>query len=72
MKTNIIETITNTLDANRKLLKQKKVEVYVLYPDQNKVLFNKVTEKIIRGFITLNTKEAIENYTEIDDPELED
>lgn len=67
---NIVETITNTLNEKREILKTRKTEVYTIKPEEGKVLVNKTTGTIFRGLVSLKSEAEISNYSEIDDPAL--
>ena len=66
MIVNIIQTITNILDENRKLIRTATTEAYVLYPAEGKALKNTVTGKIYYKSINLGNKGQAKDYIEID------
>ena len=70
MTINIIQTITNTLTAERQIINSKAVESFAIYPAENKVLRNKITGTIVRHLLVLSSEQAIVNYEEIDDPDI--
>jgi len=70
MTINIIQTITNKLTIDEQLIDSKVKESFAIYPDENKVLRNKLTGTIVPGLIIVASKDAINNYEEIDDPRI--
>ena len=66
MKINIIQTITNILDEDRKLIKTSLTEAYVLTPDSGKVLKHIITGKVYTNSISLGNKNQVKDYIEVD------
>jgi len=66
MTINIIQTITNILDENRKILRTALTEAYVLYPAEGKALKNTVTGKVFTKSVNLGNKGQVKDYIEID------
>ena len=65
MTVNIIQTITNTLDATRKVIKTKTIESYILYPAAGKALKNIRTGKVYDHYINLGSSNKVDEYIEI-------
>jgi len=65
MKINIIQTVTNILDEDRKLIKTSLTEAYVLTPDEGKALKNINTGKVYASSISLGNKSQVKDYIEI-------
>ena len=68
MKTTIIQTITNILNEDRSIKSSTINESYVLTPDENKVLKNIKTGKIITTRICVNKKIKLADYIEVESP----
>lgn len=66
MKIEIRQTISNTLDENRKLIKSSTVESTILFPAEGKAIKNVKTGKIYSGYICLSSKEKTSDFIEID------
>lgn len=66
MKIEIRQTISNTLDENRKLISSSTVENTVLYPAEGKALKNIKTGKVYPGFICLSPKDKVSDFVEIE------
>lgn len=66
MTINIIQTITNIMDENRKPVSSVVTEAYVLYPAAGKVIKNIKTNRIYTGSINIGSKGKLQDYIEID------
>ncbi len=63
---NINQTISNTLNEDRELIRTRTNEFFVLYPEEGKKLKNKVTGEILDGFIIIEARDSKDNYEEVD------
>jgi len=66
MKVNIHQTISNVLDENREIISTITSETFVIYPEEGKLLRNKITGLTTDGFIAIGSKDSIDNYEEVD------
>ena len=66
MTTNIIQTITNTLDEFRQVLNTMKTEVWVLTPASGKALKNVKTGETFKRAVSLSSKAKVADFIEID------
>lgn len=66
MKIEIRQTISNTLDENRKLISSSTVENTILYPAEGKALKNLKTGKVYFGFVCLSPKDKASDFIEIE------
>lgn len=66
MKIEIRQTISNTLDENRKLIRTSTVESTVIYPADGKLIKNIKTGKVYSGYLCLSAKEKVSDFIEID------
>lgn len=63
----IKKEITNSIiyDENNEVESEVTVETLILYPEENCVLRNKLTNEIIDGFVGVGTGDSKDNYEEI-------
>lgn len=63
----IKKEITNSViyDENNEVESEVTVETSILYPEENYVLRNKLTNEIIDGFVGIGTEDSVDNYEEI-------
>jgi len=66
MKIEIRQTISNTLDENRNIIKTSTAENYVLYPAEGKQLKNIKTGKVYPGFVSLGVGDKIKDFIELE------
>lgn len=66
MRLEIHEVISNILDENRKLIRTRTSESYIIYPDEGKLLKNKKTGLTTDTFIGIGSKENLSNYEEVE------
>lgn len=59
------ETIINTFDENRKLIKTVRAERFTLTAAPGHVLRNKITGTVFRNMVTVAREEDLLNYEEI-------
>lgn len=69
MRVEIHEVISHIYDENKKLVKTKSSENYVIYPDEGKLLRNRHTGLTTDTFIGVGSKDNLSNYEEIDKEE---
>jgi hypothetical protein len=69
MKITIVQTIIKTFDLDRTLLNSRTVESYVIEPDADKILVNKLTGQKFSGSTCVNQERKISNYIEIEKEE---
>lgn len=70
MTINIIQTITNILNEDKTLKSSSLIETYLISPSEGKVLKNVKTGEIIKTKICLNKKIKINDYIEINKPNM--
>lgn len=70
MKISIIQTITNILDETRTIQSTNTDENYVIEAEENKVLKNIKTGKLHWSPVCVNHKSKINNYTEVENPNI--
>lgn len=66
MTLNTIQTITNVLDENRKLISTVTSETCVLIPAEGKVLQHVPTGRIFTSSVNIGSKGKAKDYIEID------
>ena len=66
MTINTIQTITNILDENRKIIRTTTVESIVLYPENGKGIKQISTGRIFTQAVNIGTRGKLKDYIEID------
>lgn len=66
MKIYTRETISYTYDENKKLIDSRSREMYLLYPDEGKLIRNKLNGMTTDAYVGIGSKDDINNYEEID------
>ena len=66
MTINTIQTITNILDENRKIIRTTTVESIVLYPEKGKGIKQISTGRIFTQAVNIGTRGKLKDYIEID------
>jgi len=66
MTINTIQTITNILDENRKIIRTTTVESLVLYPDAGKGIKQLSTGRIFTQAVNIGTRGKLKDYVDID------
>lgn len=67
MRIQIDQNISNIMDEDRKIIRSKTSETFILFPDEGKKLRHKITGKIIEEYIALGSSDSKDNYEEVDE-----
>jgi len=63
---NIHETISNVYDEKKNLISSSTSESYIVYPEENKLLRNKLNGLTTDAYIGISSKDELGKYEEID------
>ncbi len=66
MKVHTIQTTTNILDENNKIIKTTTVETYTLIPEIGKVLKHVPTNRIFTQSVNIGSRGKIKDYIEVE------
>lgn len=59
-------TTSNTFDEAGKLVDSRSRDMYLLYPDEGKLIRNKLNGMTTDAYVGIGSKDDINNYEEID------
>jgi len=60
------ETISNIYDEKQKLIKSSTSKSYIVYPEEDKILKNKLNGLTTDTYFGVSSLDAVQNFEEID------